>query len=67
MRMIGHVIGALATTATRRSVILSAEGSDARFTFDCTIAAFSAALASEARANVAAAAPPATVPTDLKK
>ncbi len=34
--MSGHVIGAPTTTATRRSVILSADGSDARLTFAWT-------------------------------
>ena len=46
MRMSGHVIGAPTTTAKRRSVIFSADGSDARLTLDCTSAAAASALAS---------------------
>ncbi len=49
MRISGHVIGALTTTvATRRSVILSADGSDARLTFAWTKSA-SASAAARAR------------------
>ena len=44
MRMSGHVIGAPTTTANRRSVIFSADGSEARLTLDCTSAAAAAAL-----------------------
>src|SRR2546430_6030941 len=62
MRMMGHVIGALTTTAKRRSVILSADGSDARFTLACT----RFAAASAAASPVNAIAPAAPRPTVLK-
>src|SRR5919109_1101157 len=62
MRMIGHVIGAPAITATRRSVIFSADGSDARLTLVCT----SPAAASAAASPVNAIAPAALTPTVLK-
>jgi hypothetical protein len=63
--MIGHVMGAFSTTATLRSVIFSAEGSEARFTFDWT----SAAAASASRVDVAPSAttPPTAAPIDVKK
>src|SRR3954447_8542342 len=64
--MIGQVIGALTTTATRTSVIFSADGSEARRTFDWTSEAAAAACASTDSSGTAAAAPAAT-PTNLKK
>ena len=60
MRMIGHVIGALTTTATRRSVIFSADGSDARLTFDCTNAAAASACRRSPDSAMAPAAPAVT-------
>src|SRR6478672_12659364 len=58
MRISGHVIGALTTTAIRRSVIFSAEGSDARLTLACTTLAAAAAAASPLSVNVAEAVKP---------
>src|SRR5262245_12029072 len=60
--MSGHVIGALVTTAIRRSVICSLDGSDARFTFDCTTLAEACAAASPSSAIAA----PALEPSVLK-
>src|SRR5258708_30147757 len=55
MRINGHVIGAPATTAVRRSVILSADGSDARLTPACTKLAAASAAASPVSAMAPAA------------
>src|SRR5438045_2076791 len=60
--MIGTVMGAAVITATRRSVILSAEGSDDRLTFDCT----NDEAASVAASPVSANAPAALRPSVLK-
>ena len=54
MRINGHVIGAFSTTATRRSVICSFDGSEARLTLFCTKLA---AASAEAAGDIAAAAP----------
>ena len=67
MRMSGHVIGAPTTTAKRRSVIFSADGSEERLTLDCTSAAAASALASGDSMKVAAVTAPVAAPTDLKK
>jgi hypothetical protein len=61
MRMIGHVMGALPTTATRRSVILRSDGFDAVVTF------WSVASASLSVAKENAVVPAAASPADLKK
>src|SRR5687767_10692304 len=63
MRISGQVIGAPTTTATRRSVILSAEGSEARLTFAWTTFAAACAAASPP----SAIAPAALIPSVLKK
>jgi hypothetical protein len=60
MRMIGHVIGASTTVATRRSVIFSCEGAELRLTF-CVAPSRSA---SDTRLSVVA--PAAAAPADLK-
>src|SRR5438067_3742516 len=62
MRINGHVIGAPTTTAVRRSVILRADGSDARLTPVCT----KSAAASAAAFPVSAMAPTAPRPSVLK-
>ena len=61
-RMMGTVKGAPVTTATRKSVIFSADGSDARLTFDCTKSAAVAAAASP----VIAIAAPTPIPRRLQ-
>src|SRR5688500_17316589 len=63
MRTTGHVMGAPATTATRRSVILRAEGSDTRLTLAWT----KPAAASAAPSPVSASAPAVPRPSVLKK
>src|SRR6476661_3252165 len=60
--MIGTVIGAPAITATRKSVIFSAEGSDDRLTFDWT----KEEAASAAAFPFSAIAPAAVRPSVLK-
>src|SRR5690349_5250940 len=66
MRIRGHVIGAFSITATRRSVILSAEGSDARFTLEATNAAAVSAFATPGRDRCTIVAPVAASPSVLK-
>ena len=68
MRMIGQVIGAPTTTAKRRSVIFSADGSDERLTLDCTSAEAASALRLRRFDERCRGRPaPATAPTDLKE
>ena len=64
--MIGTVIGAPAITATRKSVILSADGSDDRLTFDCTNEDAASAAASPVNAIAPAAPSPSVLKNDRR-
>jgi hypothetical protein len=62
--MIGQVIGALTTTANRRSVIFKADGSEDRLALDCTSADAASARASAVSTSAAVVAEAAAAPID---